>query len=247
MSATIIIPARMGSSRLPGKMLADINGKPLILRVWETAQKVPECSVLVATDNDSIAAVIEGAGGVVVHTGDSNTGTDRVAQAAEIYGTGNQIIVNLQGDLAIFDPELVTRCVWTLRHSRARLATLATPLCCPYETAAPDVVKVLGTTINASEGALRVLAFSRAPVPHGSGELYKHIGIYAMWRDVLERFAAFPQSPLELRERMEMMRAIENGMQVEAGIIRTSTWSVNTADDLEEVRRVMRAKGAVGC
>ncbi|MEM9030631.1 MAG: 3-deoxy-manno-octulosonate cytidylyltransferase [Pseudomonadota bacterium] len=246
MARTIIaIPARMQSMRLPGKPLADIHGKPMIVRVWEQAMTAEAGRVLVATDSDEIASVVRSAGGEAVMTRpDHASGSDRVFEAISKVDpdADAEIIVNLQGDLPTLEPDLVTACIAPLTRKGPHIATLACEISEEREKTSPDVVKVVATPLgSAVEGVLRTLYFTRNAAPYGEGPMYHHIGIYAYRRSALERFVALPPSPLEQRERLEQLRALEDGMRIDVAIVQTNPAGVDTPDDLERVRQALRA------
>ncbi|MGL4396666.1 MAG: 3-deoxy-manno-octulosonate cytidylyltransferase [Hyphomicrobium sp.] len=239
----IVIPARMQASRLPGKPMADIHGRPMIVRVWERAMAAERGRVVVATDSDEIAAAIRAAGGEAVMTrADHVSGSDRVFEAVSSVDPDSDadIIVNLQGDLPTLDPALVRRCLEPLATRAVDIATLAAEIREPEERTNPNVVKVVGTPDAASE-RLRALYFTRATAPHGDGPLYHHIGIYAYRRMSLERFVSLKPSPLELRERLEQLRALENGMRIDVAVVDTVPLGVDTPADLERARRMFTA------
>jgi len=246
MSAIVIIPARMASTRLPGKPLADIGGQPMIVRVWRSAIAAAIGPVLVAAGDSEIAGAIRQVGGAAVLTSPSlPSGTDRVFAALESFDREreHQTVVNLQGDLPLLDPEQLCRAVETLATSGADIATLAAPVADPRDCDDPNVVKpVIAWREGASWG--RALYFSRARAPHGDGTFYHHIGIYAFRREALERFVALPPSPLERRENLEQLRALEAGMTIAVGQVDEVPLSVDTPADLEKVRAVAASRTA---
>jgi len=236
----IVIPARMQATRLPGKPLADIAGTPMIVHVWQRAVAAKAGAVIVATDSEEIAAAVTAAGGRAVLTrADHASGSDRVFEAITTADPGRRasIIVNLQGDLPTLDPALVTRCIAPLQSPEVDLATLAAVIAEPEERTNPNVVKVVGTPI--TEDRLRALYFTRATAPSGEGPLYHHIGIYAYRRASLERFVSMPPSPLEKREKLEQLRALEAGMRIDVAIVDTVPLGVDTPADLERARRLI--------
>ncbi|MBI1251621.1 MAG: 3-deoxy-manno-octulosonate cytidylyltransferase [Alphaproteobacteria bacterium] len=233
----IIIPARMASTRLPGKPLADIAGKPMIAWMVEIAFAAGAGPVLVAAAEPEIAAAAEAAGARAVLTDpDLPSGTDRVfaaAQAADPDGA-HDIIVNLQGDMPTMNPEDVARAVAVVRRG-GDIATLVSPSNDPVDRGNPNVVKA----ILASDG--RCLAFTRAPAPWGDGPVLRHVGIYAYRRDALARFVKAPPSPLELREKLEQLRALEMGMTINAETVEEFPKGVDSPADLEAARTVLAA------
>lgn len=236
----IVIPARMQATRLPGKPLADIAGTPMIVHVWRRAVAANAGDVIVATDSGEIAAAVTAAGGKAIMTcADHASGSDRVFEAVTKADPERRagIIVNLQGDLPTLDPDLVTRCVAPLATPDVDIATLTAVISEPEERTNPNVVKVVGTPI--ADDRLRALYFTRATAPSGEGPLYHHIGIYAYRRASLERFISLPPSPLEKREKLEQLRALEAGMRIDVAIVDTVPLGVDTPADLERARRLI--------
>ncbi len=239
-SALIVIPARMQATRLPGKPLADIHGQPMIVHVWRRAIAANCGPVIVATDSREIAAVVAAAGGDCVMTrADHVSGSDRVFEAVAMSEAGRRaaIIVNLQGDLPAIDPGLIAACIAPLANAQTDIATLAAEIRDREERTNPNVVKVIGTPL--ANRHLRALYFTRATAPSGDGPLYHHIGIYAYKRASLERFVALPPSTLELREKLEQLRALEAGMRIDVAIVDTVPLGVDTPADLEKARRLL--------
>jgi 3-deoxy-manno-octulosonate cytidylyltransferase (CMP-KDO synthetase) len=239
----IVIPARMHATRLPGKPLADIHGRPMIVHVWERAIASKSGDVIVATDSDEIADAVRGVGGEAVMTRAGHvSGSDRVYEAVMKKDPDRRaaIIVNLQGDLPSLDSSLVGACIAPLDTAATDIATLAAEIRDPDERTNPNVVKCVGTPIAAQR--LRALYFTRATAPSGEGPLYHHIGIYAYRRAALERFVNLRPSTLELRERLEQLRALEAGMRIDVAIVDTVPLGVDTPADLERARRLLSAK-----
>lgn len=237
----IVIPARMQATRLPGKPLADIHGKPMIVHVWERAMAAEVGRVAVATDSTEIAAAVRAAGGEAVMTrADHVSGSDRVFEAVSRIDPDGDIerIVNLQGDLPTLDPKLVRACLEPLTTKGVDIATLAAEITVAEEKVSPHVVKVVGTPLKVPN-RLRALYFTRATAPYGEGPLYHHIGMYAYRRQSLERFVSLPPSPLELREKLEQLRALEDGMRIEVAIVDTVPLGVDTPADLDRARRML--------
>jgi 3-deoxy-manno-octulosonate cytidylyltransferase (CMP-KDO synthetase) len=245
MSVLIVIPARMQATRLPGKPLADIHGVPMIVHVWRRAAEAGIGRVIVATDAPEIVAAVQAAGGEAVMTrADHTTGSDRIFEAVSWVDPGRsaQVIVNLQGDLPTLEPRLVAACVAPLSDPSVDIATLAAEISAPEERVNPNVVKVVGTPVGAGAGGqqvLRALYFTRATAPHGEGPLYHHIGIYAYRRAALERFVGLKPSPLEVRERLEQLRALEAGMRIDAAVVDTVPLGVDTPADLARARGLL--------
>jgi 3-deoxy-manno-octulosonate cytidylyltransferase (CMP-KDO synthetase) len=236
----IVIPARMQATRLPGKPLADIAGTPMIVHVWRRAVAAKAGDVVVATDSEEIADAVTAAGGKAIMTrADHASGSDRVFEAVTKADPGQRagIIVNLQGDLPTLDPDLVTRCLAPLSDPEVDIATLTAVITEPEERTNPNVVKVVGTPI--ADDRLRALYFTRASAPSGDGPLYHHIGIYAYRRASLERFVSLPPSPLEKREKLEQLRALEAGMRIDVAVVDTVPLGVDTRADLERARSLI--------
>lgn len=235
----VLIPARLGSSRLPAKALADIGGQPMVVRVWQCAQAAGLGEVVVATDSEEIAAAVGKAGGRAVMTrADHASGSDRIREAAEIVDPGRQVrlILNLQGDLPALAPADIAAVLTPLDDPAVDIATLATEIRDEADRDNPNVVKLVGTP--AGPGRLRALYFTRARAPWGEGPLLHHIGIYAYRRAALDRFVALPPSPLEQRERLEQLRALESGMRIDAALIARAPVEVNTEADLQAARKL---------
>ena len=230
----------MHATRLPGKPLADIRGRPMIVRVWQRAVAANTGHVIVATYSEEIVKVVTAAGGEAVMTrADHASGSDRVHEAVTKVDPARDasIIVNLQGDLPTLDPHLVGQCIAPLATAETAIATLAAVISEAEERTNPNVVKVVGTPI--AENRLRALYFTRATAPSGDGPLYHHIGIYAYRRDSLERFVSLPPSPLEKREKLEQLRALEAQMRIDVTIVDTVPLGVDTPADLERARRLV--------
>ena len=237
-SALIVIPARLQASRLPGKPLADIHGEPMIVHVWRRAMAAELGRVIVATDAEEIMAAIRKVGGEAIMTRtDHASGSDRVFEAvSRIDAEGDyEFIVNLQGDLPTLEPRLVRACLDPLSTKGVDIATLACEITDDAEKTAPSVVKVIGTPVG--EQRLRALYFTRAAAPSGDGPLYHHIGIYAYRRNALERFVSLRPSTLERREKLEQLRALEDGMRIDVALVDTVPLGVDTPDDLDRARR----------
>jgi 3-deoxy-manno-octulosonate cytidylyltransferase (CMP-KDO synthetase) len=241
-SVLILIPARMASTRLPGKPLADIAGRPMIVHVLDRARETGLGQVFVATDSEEIATVVAKAGGQAVMTrADHVSGSDRIFEAMEQIGAGAGIIVNVQGDLPTIAPADIRAALGPLNDPAVDIATLAAEIRRPEERTDPNVVKVVGTPIGNARTRLRALYFTRATAPHGDGPLYHHIGLYAYRRAALERFVRLPASTLERREKLEQLRALEAGMRIDVAIVDSVPLGVDTRDDLEAAR-VMLAR-----
>jgi 3-deoxy-manno-octulosonate cytidylyltransferase (CMP-KDO synthetase) len=231
----ILIPARMAATRLPGKPLADIAGRPMIAHVLDRATEAGLGPVFVATDSEAIVAAVTKAGGrAVITRADHASGSDRIFDAMEQIGAGAEIIVNVQGDLPTIEPADIRAALAPLRDPAVDIATLAAEIRRPEERTNPNVVKVVGTPVGS--GRLRALYFTRATAPHGDGPLYHHIGLYAYRRAALARFVRMPPSVLERREKLEQLRALEAGMRIDVAIVASVPLGVDTAEDLEIAR-----------
>jgi len=232
----IIIPARMDSTRLPGKPLADIHGKPMILWVMERALAANIAPVYIACAEEEIASAVRNAGGEAVLTDPAHpSGTDRIYEALQKIDPARKFdrIINVQGDLPMLDPHLPTLALKLLDNPSIDISTLAAPIRSEEERHNPNVVKAVITINN------RAIYFSRSPVPYGKGPCYHHIGLYAYTRTALEKFVALPASPLEKIEKLEQLRALEYGMQIAIDIVDKVPLGVDTAEDLEFVRKHM--------
>ena len=243
-SCLIIIPARLKATRLPDKPLADIAGESMIVHVWRRAVEADCGPVLVATDSEDIRAAVASAGGEAVLTrADHASGSDRIFEALTGYDPEGRIetVINLQGDLPTLDPRLVRTCRDALSGD-AGIATIAAEITRAEERDNPNVVKVVGTPVAGEDRILRALYFTRATAPYGDGPLYHHIGIYAYTRQALARFVALPPSPLELRERLEQLRALEDGTRIHVGLVDTVPLGVDTPADLERARELLTSR-----
>ena len=236
----VLIPARMAATRLPDKPLALIRGEPMILHVWRRAVEAEIGPVVVATDHASIAAVITAAGGRAVMTrSDHPAGTDRIHEAVErIDPEGRHaVVVNVQGDLPTIERAAIRAALLPLEDPAVDIATLAAVITHESERTDANVVKVVGTEVG--PGRLRALYFTRASAPWGDGPLLHHIGLYAYRRDCLRRFVALPPSPLERRERLEQLRALEAGMRIDVQCVDTVPFGVDTPADLDRAQHLM--------
>ena len=236
-SPVIIIPARMAASRLPGKPLADIGGKPMIHHVWERATAADIAPVWVATDHEEIMDVICAAGGAAVMTREDHpSGSDRTFEAVSRIDPDGRfdVILNLQGDLPEMDPAIAVTLLDTVRDGGAELSTLVTPASAE-EAALPQVVKAV-VSWQEGQNLGQALYFSRAAVPHGDSPFYHHIGVYGWRREALARFVTLPPSPLETSERLEQLRALEAGMRIAVAAIESAPAGVDTEADLAATR-----------
>jgi 3-deoxy-manno-octulosonate cytidylyltransferase (CMP-KDO synthetase) len=238
-NAVVIVPARLAATRLPRKPLLDIAGAPMIAHVWRRAVEADAGPVFVATDSPEIADAVSKAGGRAVMThADHASGSDRVYEALQTIDPEGRFdaVINLQGDLPTLEPRLIASCAAAL-GAGADIGTLAAEIADPSEAADPNVVKAIGSPLPG--GLLRALYFTRAAAPHGPGVHYHHIGVYAYRRDALARFVALPPSPLEKRERLEQLRALEAGMSIHISVVDTVPLGVDTQADLEKAREML--------
>ncbi len=239
----VLIPARMQATRLPGKPLADIGGRPMILHVLDRAREADVGEVAVATDDEAIRNAVERAGGRVLMTNAGHqTGSDRIFEALGKADPAGKVavVVNLQGDLPSIEPVTIRRVVEPLDDPAVDIATLAVEIADEEEKTNPNVVKVVGTPVG--ESRLRALYFTRATAPANDGPLYHHIGIYAYRRAALERFVKLPQGTLEKREKLEQLRALEHGMRIDVAIVDALPLGVDTPADLEKARALLAGK-----
>jgi 3-deoxy-manno-octulosonate cytidylyltransferase (CMP-KDO synthetase) len=234
--------------RLPRKPLAEIAGEPMVVHVWRRTMEADAGDVVVATDAPEIAEAIEKVGGKAVMTrADHPSGSDRVFEAANIVDPEGRIdiIVNVQGDQPVLEPSLIRDTIAPLADPAVDIATVAAILTDPATVLEPSVVKMIGTPLPGGD-TFRALYFTRAPAPFGPGPLYVHIGLYAYRRAALARFVKLPPSPLELREKLEQLRALEAGMRIDVKRVDSIPMSVDTPDDLEKVRAYFRAHAGNG-
>jgi len=235
----ILIPARMASTRLPGKPLIDIAGKPMVVHVLNRAREAGAGEVIVATDSQAIVAAVEKAGGRAVLTGaDHASGSDRIfeaLQAIDPEGTFRRI-VNVQGDLPTLVPADLQAALRPLDDPSVDIATLAAVITEPAELTNPNVVKAIGDQV--APGRLRARRFTRDDAA-GPGPHYHHIGLYAYRRAALERFVSLPPSANEQRERLEQLRALDAGMRIDISIVDSVPLGVDTPADLDKARAAL--------
>jgi 3-deoxy-manno-octulosonate cytidylyltransferase (CMP-KDO synthetase) len=242
MPALVLIPARLGSTRLPGKPLADIAGEPMIVHVLRRALESGVGPVAVAADSPEIVAAVEKAGGRAILTrADHVSGSDRIYEALDLIDPDRiyDRIVNVQGDLPTVDPAVIRQAVDLLDDPEVDLGTLGAIIRRPSEITDPNVVKLVGSGTGARR---RALYFTRATAPWGEGELIHHIGLYVWRRAALARFVRLPPSPLEVRERLEQLRALEAGMRIDAALVDDVPLGVDTEHDLERARDILQAR-----
>jgi 3-deoxy-manno-octulosonate cytidylyltransferase (CMP-KDO synthetase) len=243
MTPLILIPARIGSTRLPGKVLADICGLPMIVQVLKRAQEAGIGPVAVACGEQAIADAVQAAGGVAVLTDpDLPSGSDRIFAALQILDPAGayDTVINLQGDLPTIGPEVLPAVLEPLADPGFDIATLVAPVMSAEEADAPSVVKCACAFAGDALVAPAVY-FSRCKIPSGDGPLWHHIGIYAYRRAALARFVRLPESPLEKREKLEQLRALEAGMRIGVRLVDHAPFGVDTPDDLERARKILGA------
>ena len=240
MSETLVlIPARLASTRLPGKPLADIGGLPMIVHVLRRAAAAKVGEAVVATDSEAVAAAVEKAGGRAVMTrSDHLSGSDRIYEALEALDPERrcETIINVQGDLPTVDPGDIRAALKPLADSAVDIATLAAEIVEQGELTNPNVVKVRGAAI--APGRLHATAFSRAEAT-GPGPHYHHIGLYAYRRAALERFVKLPPSANERREKLEQLRALDAGMRIDVMLVKSVPLGVDTPEELAKARALL--------
>ena len=240
----VLIPARLGSTRLPDKPLAPIAGAPMIVQVWRRACEADVGPVVVACAEPAIADAVQEAGGEAVLTDPAlPSGTDRIFAALQAVDPERRYsrVVNLQGDLPTLDPAAVRDVLEPLDQLGTDMATLANATEDEHDRIDPNVVKAVIAFDPVDPRLGRALYFTRATAPTGPGPVWHHIGIYAFTRAALERFAALPPSPLEQRERLEQLRALEHGMSIGVRLVDAVPFGVDTPADLEKARRILES------
>lgn len=242
----ILIPSRLASTRLPRKPLADLNGEPMIVAVWRRAMEADIAPVVVATDTPAIADAIRAVGGTAVMTAENHpSGSDRIFEALLRFDpeTRYDVVLNVQGDLPLLAPATILAAASVLDDPEVAIGTPVAEIHRDEERTAPSVVKMVGTPLGG--GRHRCLYFTRSACPWGEGPLYHHIGLYAWRRAALSRFISLPPSPLEQREKLEQLRALENGMRIDAIEVGEVPLGVDTPDDLERARAMLQTKSPV--
>jgi 3-deoxy-manno-octulosonate cytidylyltransferase (CMP-KDO synthetase) len=235
----ILIPARMASSRLPGKPLADIAGEPMIVHVLRLAQAAKIGETVVATDSEAVVAAVEKANGRAIMTrADHASGSDRIYEALAALDPERRIgtVVNVQGDLPTIDPTDIRAALGPLSDPQVDIATIAAIIADPADRTNPNVVKVSGSTV--SPGRFRGTTFTRADAT-GSGPHYHHIGLYAYRRAALERFVKLPPSANEQRDRLEQLRALDAGMRIDVAVVKSVPLGVDTPEELAKARALL--------
>jgi len=238
----VVIPARMASTRLPNKPLADIHGEPMIVHVWRRATEAGIGPVIVACAEQEIADAVTAAGGIAVLTDpDLPSGSDRVHQALQSFDPDGKYdaVVNVQGDLPTIDAADIRAVFEPLVDPNVDIATLAAEITRQEERTNPNVVKAVAAF--GADRVARALYFTRATAPHGDGPLYHHIGLYTYRRAALDRFVSLPPAELEKREKLEQLRALENGMVIAVALVSGVPLGVDTPEDLERARLVLGA------
>ncbi len=244
LSPVVVIPARLASTRLPRKPLADIAGRPMIVHVMERAVAAEVGPVLVACAEEEIAAAVRAAGGTAVLTDpDLPSGSDRVEAALHEFDPSGRFdaVVNVQGDLPTIDPRSIKAALSLLSDGEVEIGTIAAVIRDEAEKSDPNVVKAVFAPHRAADGVMRgrALYFSRSTVPAGEGALYHHIGLYTYRREALSRFVSLPPGLLEQRERLEQLRALENGMRIDVALVDTVPLGVDTPADLARAREIL--------
>ncbi len=240
MSVLILIPARLAATRLPGKPLADIHGRPMIVHVAERAAASGLGRTAVATDSEDVLRAVRAHGFEAVMTSaDHQSGSDRIHEALTALDPAGEVefVVNVQGDLPTIDPAIIGAALEPLAEPQVQIATLGVEIVREEEKTNPNVVKIVGSPLG--DRRLRALYFTRATAPWGEGPLYHHVGLYAYRRQALERFVSLAVSPLESREKLEQLRALEAGMRIDVRIVDTVPLGVDTQDELERARRLL--------
>ena len=235
----IVIPARMASSRLPGKPLADIAGEPMIVHVLRRAQAAKIGETVVATDSEAVVVAVEKAKGRAIMTrADHASGSDRIYEALAALDPERRIgtVVNVQGDLPTIDPTDIRAALGPLSDPQVDIATIAAVIADPADRTNPNVVKVSGSTV--SPGRFRGTTFTRADAT-GSGPHYHHIGLYAYRRAALERFVKLPPSANEQRDRLEQLRALDAGMRIDVAVVKSVPLGVDTPEELAKARALL--------
>ena len=237
----ILIPARLESTRLPNKVLADIHGKPMIVHVMERAREVDIGPVVIAAGDEEIIDAVREAGGDAILTDPAHpSGSDRIFEALTLFdpdGT-HDAIVNVQGDLPTIDPNSIQAAFDVLAEPAVDIATVAAEIKISEERSNPNVVKAV-FAVKPPDSVGRALYFPRATPPTGDGPLYHHIGLYAYRRTALKHFVALPPGVLEPREKLEQMRALEAGMRIDVALVDTVPLGVDTPADLTRAREML--------
>lgn len=246
MNPIVVIPARLASSRLPGKPLADIHGRPMIAHVLDRAREADVGPVLVACGDAEIATAVEAEGGLAVMTDpDLPTGSDRIEQALGRHDPEGRhdVVVNLQGDLPVLPAALVHAAMSTMADPDTDIGSLVAEIRSAEEATAPSVVKCV-CAFREHQTVARAHYFSRSIVPGGTGPLWHHIGLYVYRRIALERFVRLPPGLLEKRESLEQLRALEAGMRISVARVDHAPFGVDTPADLDRVRAMLAERAS---
>ncbi|MBC8037009.1 MAG: 3-deoxy-manno-octulosonate cytidylyltransferase [Rhizobiales bacterium] len=238
----VVIPARMASTRLPGKPLADIHGLPMIVQVWRRAIAANVGQVLVAAAENEIAETIRIAGGDAIVTDPAlPSGSDRIAEALRLRDPGGRFgfVVNLQGDLPTIDSLSIQRCLAGLVNEQAEISTIAAPIKTAADVANPNIVKAI-TPLNDEREVAFARDFVRHTGPEHEAPYWHHIGVYAYRRSSLDRFVSLPVSAREAERNLEQMRALDNGMSIVVVRVETVPLGVDTPAELEIARQMLR-------
>ncbi|TDR89828.1 3-deoxy-manno-octulosonate cytidylyltransferase [Enterovirga rhinocerotis] len=236
----VLIPARMEATRLPGKPLAEIGGAPMIVQVWRRAREAAIGPVVVATDSEAVTDAVRAHGGEAVMTRrDHPSGSDRIAEAARLVDPEGRhdVVVNVQGDFPTIAPATIAAAIAPLSDAAVDIATIAFAITREEERTHPDIVKAVGSEV--APGRLRALYFTRATAPYGEGPLLHHVGLYAYRRAALARFVALPPSPLEQREKLEQLRALEAGMRIDITLVEDEPFGVDNPESLARARALL--------
>lgn len=240
MSVLIVIPARMKATRLPNKPLADIGGVPMVVQVMRRALESGVGEVIVACDGEEIARAVQAAGGVAVITDPNHpSGSDRIWEVVDGRSARPSIIINLQGDLPTFEPKLLHDLLAPLQNPAVDMTTLAAQITRAEEHENPSVVKAI-IALKDNEKTGRALYFTRSTTPANDGPRYHHIGVYAYRYAALKTFVSLPPSPLELREKLEQLRALEAGLRIDVSVVDTVPLGVDTPEDLARARAMLQ-------
>ena len=237
----ILIPARMGSTRFPDKVMTDIVGAPMIVQVWRRAREADIGRVVVAAAETVIVEAIQAVGGEAVLTDpDHPSGSDRIHEALVRIDPDarHDAVLNVQGDLPTVEPASIRAALAPLSDPAVDIATIAAEIVLEEERDNPNVVKAVAAIAPGGRVG-RALYFTRATAPSGDGPLYHHIGLYAYRRAALERFVALPEGVLERREKLEQLRALEAGMRIDLALVDTVPLGVDTPADLARARAIL--------
>jgi len=235
----ILIPARIGSTRLPRKPLLKINGREMILHVWDKAQNTKAEKVVVATDSQEIAEVLHKEGAEVIITNPSHqSGTDRIYEALNILDKEKsyEYIINLQGDLPNISSDIINLGIDNIRNTDADILTYCREIDNPIDVANPNIVKI--ATHKEENDELNALYFSRSPIPYGADTYLEHIGIYVYKRGALDRFVSMAPSTLEITEKLEQLRALGGSMKINLILVDDKIISIDTIDDVERLSNI---------